>query len=923
MPLIAGKSLGSYEIVAPLGAGGMGEVYRARDTRLNRDVALKVLPEGFAREAERLARFHREAQVLASLNHPNIASIYGFEDSGGAHALVMELVEGPTLAERIGEPGSNSGSAARSSAAVRAAARGPLPLDEVLPVAKQMCEALEYAHERGIVHRDLKPANVKVTPDGAVKILDFGLAKALEGDPASQDISSSPTISRMATQAGIILGTAAYMAPEQAKGKPVDRRADIWAFGCVLYEMLTGQMAFSGETVTDTLAAVLKNEPDWTLLPKSIPAHVRVLLQRCLQKDPRLRLRDIGDARIALDEVLSGVAKEQVASAGLALPVWRSVLPWAVAAFCALLAGVAAYTVFVHRTGNSAGNVTLDVSLPEGVNILTRDSTNVALSPDGKEIVFMGTKGEVSQLYRRPLDDPDAKPIAGTENGLNPFFSPDSKWIGFFADGKLKKIPIDGGTAQILADAPNQRGGTWAPDGTIVFSPEYASGLMEISNSGGPLQALAKPDTAKGERTYRWPDVLPNGKGVIFTIGMENSAASYDNAEIAVYSFGTRQIHLLTQGDMGVYSPAGYLLYYRSGALFAASFSESRMEMTGQPVQLPEKVSYDPTSGATYVAVAAGTMAYLRGGSDTAGRVVVIGNRTGEPHVLPLPARGYSIPRFAPDGKRLVLVVNGMSNNVVVGQGDLWIYDLATGGMSRLTFENSNDYPVWSPDGSTIYFDSSRGSGGTLYAKRADGTGDERLILKNENGAFFDPDTISPDGKMLIFTAPKGASGELGSVTLEGKAIINKLRDNAGGAVLSPDGHYIAYTAYQSGTYQIFVDTFPLGGGEWQVSLDGGAYPKWCRGGRELVYYDVSRNSIMDVEVQLKPVFHASAPRLLFNLSAAQYSPMQTNPSVNYDVSADGEKFAFLQSAGPAQPSATLTVTLNLPAELRALLNKQ
>ena len=925
MTLIAGKSLGPYDIVAPLGAGGMGEVYRARDGRLNRDVALKVLPEGFARDVERLARFHREAQVLASLNHPNIAAVYGFEDSGGAHALVMELVEGPTLAERIGGAGSSSGSAARTSGVTRAVARGALPLEESLPIAKQICEALEYAHERGIVHRDLKPANVKVTPDGAVKILDFGLAKALEGDTAAADISSSPTISRMATQAGIILGTAAYMSPEQAKGRAVDRRADIWAFGCVLYEMLTGKMAFSGETITDVLAAVVKDEPDWSALPKDTLAHVRVLLQRCLQKDSKQRLRDIGDARIALEEVLSGVAKEQMASAGAAGPVWRRALPWAVATLCMLAAVAAAgYMIFGQQAGNAMGEVTLDVSLPEGVNILTRDSTNVALSPDGKEIVFMGTKGDVSQLYRRSLDEPDAKAVIGTENGLSPFFSPDGKWIGFFADGKLKKIPIEGGTAQILADTPNQRGGSWSPDGTIVFSPEYAAGLMEVSNSGGQPQVLATPDTAKGERTYRWPEVLPNGKGVIFTIGMQNSAASYDNAEIAVYSFGKRQIHVLAQGDMGVYSPAGYLLYYRSGALFAAPFNQSRMEITGQAVQLPEKVSYDPTSGATYVGVASdGTMVYLRGGSDTAGRVVVLENRKGEAHVLAVPARGYSIPRFSPDGKRLALVVNGMSNNVVVGQGDLWIYDLASGNISRLTFENSNDYPAWSPDGSTIYFDSSRGSGGTLYAKRADGSGDEQLILKNENGAFFDPDTVSPDGKMLVFTAPKGASGELGIVNLAGKATIKQLRENAGGAVLSPDGHYIAYTAYQSGTYQIFVDTFPLGGGEWQVSLDGGAYPKWCKGGRELVYYDVTRNSMMDVDVELKPVFHASAPRVLFNLSAGQYSPMQTNPSVNYDVTPDGEKFVLLQSAGPAQPSATLSVRMNLPEEIRALMKKQ
>jgi Tol biopolymer transport system component len=907
MALKAGSKLGSYEVTGALGAGGMGEVYRARDTRLGRGVALKVLPGAFAADRERMARFEREAKVLASLNHPNIAAIYGFEDSGEVQALVMELVEGPTLAERIKS--------------------GAIPVDEALQIAKQICEALEYAHERGIIHRDLKPANVKVTPDGAVKILDFGLAKALEGETAAADISSSPTISRMATQAGIILGTAAYMSPEQAKGKSVDRRADIWAFGCVLYEMLTGKMAFSGETVTDTLAAVIRAEPDWTLLPKDTPTHVRVLLQRCLKKDAKQRLRDIGDARIALEEVLSGVAKEQMASAGAAPPVWRRALPWAVAALCAVVAaGLAAYLYFGRATGGNSGNVTLDVSLPDGVSVVTRDSPSVALSPDGKEIVFMGAKGTVSQLYRRSLDEPDARPIAGTENGLGPFFSPDGKWIGFFADGKLKKIPADGGTAQILADAPNQRGGSWTPNGTIIFSPEYSAGLLEISDSGGAPKQIIAPDQSKGERTYRWPDVLPNGKGVIFTAGMSNSAASYDDAEIAVYSFSTKKIRVLTHGDMAIYSPAGYLLYYRAGALFAAPFNESRMEITGEAVQLPQHVSDDPTSGATYVAVAAdGTMAYLRGGADTSARLVAITDRKGESRVLPLPARGYSIPRFSPDGKRLLLIVNGTSNSMVSGQGDLWTYDFGSGGLSRLTFEGNNDYAAWSADGTNIYFDSSRDQGGNLYVKRSDGTGNEVPVLTNEGegGGFFDPDSVSPDGKFIAFTQPGGALGTLGTVTLGGTPVIKILKRNAGAAVFSPDGHYIAYGSYQSGVYQIFVDTFPIGEGEWQVSVDGGALPKWSKGGRELVYYDSPQNRMMAVDVETKPTFHAGPPRPLFNLSAAEFAAMQTNPGVNYDVSADGEKFVFLQSSGGAEhPTATLSVTLNAVEQIRALTQK-
>ena len=932
--LAAGNKVGSYEVTGALGAGGMGEVYRARDTRLGRDVALKVLPEAFAQDAERLARFRREAQVLASLNHPNIAAIYGFEDSGATHALVMELVEGPTLAERIaGGPTANAKSSTAhtelKSGSALEARKSAIPLDEALPIAKQIAEGLEYAHERGVIHRDLKPANVKVTADGAVKILDFGLAKALEGDPGAVDISSSPTISRMATQAGIILGTAAYMSPEQAKGKPVDRRTDIWAFGCVLYEMLTGKMAFSGETVTDTLAAVIRAEPDWSALPKDTLAHVRVLLQRCLQKDAKQRLRDIGDARIVIDEVLMGTAAaiERQSFAGAKTPrrAGRAWLLWAVAALCGLVtAALAAYLYFgvPFEPGEST---TLDVALPEGVSIVTRDAPSVALSPDGREIVFMGTKGSSVQLYVRSLNEPEAKPIPGTEKGASPFFSPDGKWIGFFADGKLKKISVEGGTAQVLADASNPRGGSWARDKTIVFSPDYTAGLMQVSDSGTQPQALAMPDATKGERTYRWPDALPDGKGLIFTIGMENSAASYDDAEIVAYSFATKKIRVLTHGDMAVYSPAGYLLYYRAGVLFAAPFSENRMEFTGEPVQLPEHVSDDPTSGATYVGVASdGTMAYLSGGSATSTRTIAITDPKGEAHVLPLPPRGYAVPRFSPDGRRLALIVSDVTNFAANGRGDVWIYDFASGSVSRLTFDGTDDYDTWSPDGSKIYFDSSRGTGGGLYAKRADGTGGEQAVLPNEGQghSYFNPDGVSPDGKNIVLTQPGGILGDLWIAGLGDKPKPRQLKTNAAGAEFSPDGKYIDYSSQQSGVYQVFVDTFPIGGGEWQVSLENGAYPRWCKGGRELVYYTATQNAIMSVDVELKPTFHAGPPHALFTLPASEFSPMQTNPAVNYDVSADGERFVFLQVSGGDEGSATLRVTLNLPTQIRGLMKK-
>jgi eukaryotic-like serine/threonine-protein kinase len=899
--------LGPYEMVTQIGAGGMGEVYRARDARLGRDVALKVLPAEFVTDAERLARFSREAQVLASLNHPNIAAIYGFEDSGSVHALVMELVEGPTLAERI--------------------AKGPIPLDETLAIAKQICEALEYAHERGIVHRDLKPSNIKLTNNDAVKILDFGLAKALESDRTTMDISSSPTISRMATQAGIILGTAAYMSPEQAKAKALDRRTDIWSFGCVLYEILTAKIAFSGETVTDTLAAVIKSEPNWGLLPKDTPAHVRGLLRRCLKKDMKQRLQSIGDARIAIDEILTGAAaavEGQTFTAVKALP--RAWLPWTVAALCALTAaGLAAYLYIGSRMQSATGNTMLDVSLPDGVSVVTKDALNVALSPDGRRIVFVGTKGDVPQLYSRALDEPDAELLEGTNNGVSPFFSPDGKWIGFFADGKLKKIPADGGTAQILCDAPNQRGGTWTNNGTIIFSPEHSGGLMQVPESGGQPQQIILPNEVKGERTYRWPDALPNAEGVIFTIGMENSAASYDDAEIAVYSPATRRTRVLTHGDMAVYSPAGYLLYYRAGALFAVPFDPKRIAIKGEAAQLPEEVGDDPTSGATYFAIASnGTMTYLRGSTDSTGRLVTIADANGNGHVLPLAPRGYSIPRFSPDCKRLVLAVNNHDNGIFTGQGDLWLYDFGAGSLSRLTFDDSSDYALWSPDGSTIFFDSSRGQGsGNLYAKSANGTGGARPVLTNQLSPVS-PDAFSRDGKTIVFTREGGPGGDLWTLNLGPGSKPKLFKANAEGAAISRDGNYIAYTSYQSGTYQVFASTFPdPTKGEWQISQERGAYPKWCKEGREIVFYDEQANRMMAADVSLKPSFRASSPRPLFTLSRAEFGAMQTNPASDYDASSDCQRFVFLQSSGGAnQPSAALSVTLNLPAQIRGLTQK-
>ena len=590
MPIQPGNRLGPYEILAAIGAGGMGEVYRARDAKLGRDVALKVLPEAFARDVERMARFQREAKVLASLNHPNIATIHGLEDSGATHALVMELVEGPTLADRIKS--------------------GPIPISETLPIAKQMCDALEYAHEHGIVHRDLKPANVKVTNDDAVKVLDFGLAKALEGDASSIDIANSPTVSRMATQAGVLLGTAAYMSPEQAKGKAVDRRADIWAFGCVLYEMLTGKMAFRGESVTDTLSAVIRAEPDWSQLPPATPIRVRVLLQRCLQKDPKQRLRDIGDARISLDEVLAGV-QDPTSAAPNAHPTkqWRPWLGWGIAGLF-ILATVLFAFLYLHQKPPAAQVMRFEIPLPEKT---TLGGLGVSVSQDGRKLAFVATGADgQSRLWVRSLETLEMRPLDGTEgaDGIA-FWSPDSRFIAFGARGKLMKIEASGGPPLTLCDVPpNVLGGAWTSDDKIVFgSPE---GIRQVAASGG----VASPITITV--ASRTPSLLPDGRHFVYGRGTTAGGGIYLGSLDTKPEEQPRK-SLLADTSAVVYAPSsdpavGYLLFVRgaattgaAGTLMAQQFDTRRLELTGEAVPVAEQVSNLAFSAST-----TGVLVYCR-----------------------------------------------------------------------------------------------------------------------------------------------------------------------------------------------------------------------------------------------------------------------------------------------------------------------
>ena len=878
MALTSGTRVGPYEILAGIGAGGMGEVYRARDAKLGRDVALKVLPESFARDAERMARFQREAKVLASLDHPNIASIYGLEDSSSTHALVMQLIEGPTLADRIKS--------------------GPIPVDETLRIAKQICEALEYAHERGIVHRDLKPANIKVTNDDAVKVLDFGLAKALEGDASSMDISTSPTISRLATMQGVLLGTAAYMSPEQAKGKSVDRRADIWAFGCVLYEMLTGKMAFSGEAVTDTLAAVIMKDPDWSRLPAGTPVRVRVLLQRCLQKDPKQRLRDIGDARISLDEVLSGAPDPALAGTPrAAAPLWLRALPWALGFLAAAAASVAVWTL---KPSPSKPVTRTVINLPPGQRLAGFGDLVLAISPDGSQLAYVATTqgagGETQQIYLRAMNSLEANPISGTEGAVDPFFSPDGQWLGFFADGKLKKISVNGGPAQILADDSTPEGASWSSQGMIAFS-FGAQFLQQVSDGGGTPQPLTHSE--KGEIGHVWPEFLPGGKAVVF----EGSAS------VAAQPIGAGERRNLIPGGISPrYLSPGYLIYAQAGNLMAVPFDPQRLEVKGTPVPVVQDVVQSPAAPAPaqYSVSATGSLIYVPGNVQVSQSKLVWVSRNGAEQPLPAPERDYGDPRVSPDGRRVALD----SGN------QIWIYDLARDTLTRFTFEgDTNVSPAWTPDGKRIAFTSSRGGNLNLYWQMADGSGGLERLTTSEHLQV--PLSWSPNGQLLSFIE-LNAGAPIRVLRLSDRKAQPFLQTaaNEGAPQFSPDGRWMAYLSDESGRNEIYVQPYPGPGGKWQISTDGGREPVWNRNGRELFYR--SRDKMMAVDITTEPSFSAGKPKMLFE---GHYFSATGALFPEFDVSPDGQRFLMLKPVTQEQAAPTqINVVLNWTEELKRLV---
>jgi Tol biopolymer transport system component len=902
MTVTTGTKLGSYEILAAIGAGGMGEVYQAHDTKLGRDVAIKILPEVFAHDADRLSRFQREAKMLASLNHPNIATVHGLEHSDGTHFLIMELVPGETLAERIKR-------------------EGAVPIEEALKISIQIAEALEAAHEKGIIHRDLKPANVKVTPEGKVKVLDFGLAKAFAGDVADSNPSQSPTLSAVATMQGVLLGTAAYMSPEQARGKAVDKRTDIWAFGCVLYELLTGKQAFHGEDITDILAAVVRAEPEWNRLPDNTPLSIRTLLRRCLQKDKTLRMQAAGDVRI---EIVEGLAAQPTTATATAAPAARSLAErlTQVAAVIMTLIAIAFGIGFLLREPKPAQPLRLSAEIGADASLYTIVGSSAVFSPDGTRLALLARDSDQKQrIYVRSLDQLQATALPGTENALDPFFSPDGQWLGFFADNKLKKISVQGGGAVTLCDVITAPGGSWGDDGTIVFAPDLQVGLSRVSSAGGKPQPLTTLDKQAGEITHLWPQVLPGSKAVLFT--SSTTRANFEEADIVVYSMASGLRRTVQRGGYYArYVASGHVVYMHEGTLFAVPFDLKHLEVTGQPTPILEGVATSPvTGGAQFSFSDTGNLVYVAG---SVGRQSVsIDWMDHEGKFTPLreiPSDYYDLA-FSPDGRRLALdIFDGKRR-------DIWVYEWERDILTRTTFAGEyNVFPVWTPDGQRIVYSSLEGRTNNLFWIRADGAGDAQRLAESKYPQA--EHSFRPDGKVLAFAQFNPGTGwDVMTLPIEGdeksgwkpgepKPFVNSNFQERSPA-FSPDGRWLAYQSTESGNYEVYVRPFPGPGGKWQISTGGGLIPKWSRNGKELFYSTLDNKIMMVTYTASGDSFHADKAQLW---SPGQFT--ERGNAYNFDLHPDGKRFAVLKAPGTERAPAANKVSFifNFFDELRRKL---
>jgi eukaryotic-like serine/threonine-protein kinase len=897
MSLSPGTRIGAYEIVALIGAGGMGEVYRARDTRLKREVAIKILPEVFAQDRDRLTRFQREAELLATLNHSHIGAVYGLEQSADSSAIVLELIDGETLAERLH--------------------RGPIGVEEALQLAIQIADALEAAHEKGIIHRDLKPANVKITPDGTVKVLDFGLAKAMETAPSGATLSHSPTLSMMATQAGVILGTAAYMSPEQAKGFSADHRSDIFSFGTVLYEMLTGRQPFKGDTAPDVLASILVREADLSVLPPNLNPRLIELLKRCLEKNPKKRWQAIGDVRVEIETIAGtplGVVGEPVSARRV---LWRWAIPIAVTAVTASALTAAA----IRGNGRTIAPPTVvrfPVMLGAGQQFSALSRKNLAISPDGTRLVYAAN----GRLYLRAMSDLAARPIPGTanlENPYNPIFSPDGQSLAFFAnsDNTVKRIPVTGGAAVTLCPAEPTFGMSW--DDAIVFG-QGPKGIMRVSADGGqPEQIVA----VKANELAHAPQILPDGKTVLFTLATGDSIDRWSKAKIVVQSLASGDRKTIIEGGTDArYLPTGHIIYVLDGVLFGIPFDPRHLKATSGPVPVVAGITQTQqfgTGGGQFSVSDTGSLIYAPG-PVSSGPQLDIGHfdRGGGGEALKLPSGAFESPRISPDGKRLAFGTNDGKD------ANIWVYELSgVSAMRRVTFGGRNRCPVWSADGQRLVFQSDREADLGIFSQRADGAGIAERLTQPDKGTAHVPESWSPDGNILLFRTTNGSNVSLWTLSVQGKkaapfdGVKSAFPTNA---VFSPDGRWIAYaTKTPVQRSSVYVQPFPPTGAAYQISKssEDAHHPVWSRDGKEISYIPGPGGQLAVVRIGVSPSFMFTDADIV-PMRFINYAPQADVR--NYDVGVDG-KYVGLIAPGQLQAGTStaqqIQVVLNWFEELK------
>ena len=874
----------------------MGVVWKAVDETLDRAVAIKVLPDAFVSDEERSARFRREAKLLASISHPNIGAIYGFEEDQGLSYIVLELIPGEDLDQRL--------------------KRTSLTVKEALRIGRQIAQALEAAHDRGIIHRDLKPGNVKITPGGDVKVLDFGLATV---NP-SPETSLSPTLSSGGTKPGTALGTAAYMSPEQARGRPLDKRTDIWSFGCVMFECLARRRPFDGDSLGDVMVSILEREPRLELLPPKTPIPIARLLGRCLRKDAPDRLRDIGDARIVLSDVLASGGEELAGVAATETKRAKST-SWRIglaAGVVGLLAGAALVGPMLRGPGDTpasgpASVVHAEIALPAGSELAQRDNSSLAVSPDGRWLAFVTQAGEAPGLYIRALDGTESTRLSDLPGITGPFFSPDSQWVGFidYSSETLRKVSVNGGAATVICDTPAfSRGADWGPNDRIVFAKGHNSGLFSVPASGGAVTAIT--ERRPGEKTHRFPEVLPDGSAVVFVIGT-TEIDTYDEARIAVVALDSGEVETLIEGGTHPrYVPTGHLLYSRDDALYAVPFDLDTRSVDGSPVRVLEGLVPSANYGSSNFDVSkTGTAAYVPGlPAATARRVVRVDRRGSSQPLTGLPSREYQSIRVSPDGTRLAL-------GIEAANASAWVYDLERRTLTRATSSWDNHVPHWTPDGERLVFSSNRDGEQTRpYWKAADGSGQAELLIPGQRMAF--PGAASSDGRYLAFLELSPDSGaDIWLLTLDGQRHASKLLGSPyyeSEPVFSPDGNWLGYLSDESGRRELYVTSLPDARGRWQISNSGAQQPLWSRDGSELFFIEGDR--MMVVPVRTVPSFEAGVPRELFQLSRGlQRVPFAIDLTAG-DLTADGQAFLLLEGEESVVHSS-VQIVLNWFDELR------